>query len=267
MHREEKRKSSYVLFFTLDPNEVSRTTVSPPELARNTPILDILKPTVPIRLRLFRCYVQFAGSCALHKRRTKLYMFETRKERLHTLIASSARGLQFTHHWGLSTGSMISPDLLIERLVRKGYGDRLYFAPAQWDLHRIVFCLNIKICILESLYDGHTSMEPFHALRSQVSSFIRDHLPHVSSSYLKLLSGVDIKCPIVIQYIDEIELMTNSNIIIVRVVRWGDFHSTGTEFHVDNDTICDDWDTSVYERMNSVFSMQMLSRDQSSFSG
>jgi hypothetical protein len=35
-----------------------------------------------------------------------------------TLTASSARGLQSTHHWGFMTGSMISPDLLqINRYV------------------------------------------------------------------------------------------------------------------------------------------------------
>ena len=36
---------------------------------------------------------------------------EVNKQQL-TLMASSARGLQFTHHWGLSIGSMMSPDLL-----------------------------------------------------------------------------------------------------------------------------------------------------------
>jgi hypothetical protein len=34
---------------------------------------------------------------------------------LQTLMASSANGLQFTHHWGFNNGSMTSPDLLDDR--------------------------------------------------------------------------------------------------------------------------------------------------------
>lgn len=43
----------------------------------------------------------------------------------YTLIASSAKGLHFTHHWGFKIGSMISPDLLytnINTYIHQGQG-------------------------------------------------------------------------------------------------------------------------------------------------
>jgi hypothetical protein len=85
--------------------------MTPPELTRNTPVLDVLQPSIPVGFGLFWRDMKLASPGALQAKLAfsivhKLMVMET------TLIASSASGLQFTHHWGLSTGSMTSPDLL-----------------------------------------------------------------------------------------------------------------------------------------------------------
>src|SRR5882762_152531 len=41
---------TYVLLFSFKANKVRRASMAPPELPRNTPVLDILEPTVPIAL-------------------------------------------------------------------------------------------------------------------------------------------------------------------------------------------------------------------------
>ena len=38
----------------------------------------------------------------------------------------------------------------------------------------------------------------------------------------------------------------------------GNFHSSGTEFHVDNDGVRDDWYSAINERMDCKFSVKML---------
>ena len=54
-----------VLILTLDIDEVRGATVTPPELTRDTPVLDALQPPVPLILGLLRLDEEFAGSCAL----------------------------------------------------------------------------------------------------------------------------------------------------------------------------------------------------------
>ena len=56
---------AYILLLSVDVHEVSRATVAPPQLPRYTPILDRLKPAVPVCFGLFGCYDQFACSRAL----------------------------------------------------------------------------------------------------------------------------------------------------------------------------------------------------------
>lgn len=53
------------LFFAFNVDEVSGDTVAPPELARDTPVLDVLEPAVPFVLRLFGLNEDFALASVL----------------------------------------------------------------------------------------------------------------------------------------------------------------------------------------------------------
>lgn len=52
--------------------------------------------------------------------------------------------------------------------------------------------------------------------------------------------------------------MTDSNFIIVSVMGRGNLHSSGTEFHVDNNGVRDNWYSAVNERMDCKFSVKVL---------
>lgn len=135
--------------------------MTPPQLPRNAPILDILQPSVPLCLRGFRGDYQLSSSGSLKLR--QILFCRSYAPRL-TFNASSAKGLQFTHHCGLSTGSMTSPDLL--RTERVSPVSRNHTClPADGDLHRVVLGINEKTSILKGRYDSHPCMEPFHTLR------------------------------------------------------------------------------------------------------
>jgi len=54
-----------VLFDTVDLNKVSRTTVTPPELTTDTPILNAFEPTVPFILGLLGLNIEFPCARAL----------------------------------------------------------------------------------------------------------------------------------------------------------------------------------------------------------
>lgn len=52
--------------------------------------------------------------------------------------------------------------------------------------------------------------------------------------------------------------MTDSNLIIISVVGRGDLHSSGTEFHVNNNGVRDDRYSAINERMDCEFSVEVL---------
>ena len=57
--------------------------------------------------------------------------------------------------------------------------------------------------------------------------------------------------------------MSNSNIIIIRIVRRRDLDGTRSKRHVNDDRIGNDWDAPLKERMDCKFSVQMLSSGMS----
>lgn len=95
--------------------------------------------------------------------------------RVHTRLtfnASSAMGLQFTHHCGLSTGSMTSPDLLCaKKLSLVSFGHTCL--PADGNLHRVILGINEKTGLFKGRHDGYPGVEPFHALRQRQSPSVR----------------------------------------------------------------------------------------------
>ena len=54
-----------LLLLALNVDEVRGNTVAPPELARNAPVLDVLKPAVPLVLGLLGLNEDFAFASAL----------------------------------------------------------------------------------------------------------------------------------------------------------------------------------------------------------
>ena len=52
--------------------------------------------------------------------------------------------------------------------------------------------------------------------------------------------------------------MADSDFIIVPIMRRRDLDSPGTELHVDDDRIHNDWDSAINERVDGKFSVEML---------
>lgn len=53
------------MFLPLDPNKVGGTSVAPPKLSGDTPVLDTLQPAIPFILGRFRVDKEFAGLSSL----------------------------------------------------------------------------------------------------------------------------------------------------------------------------------------------------------
>ena len=109
---------------------------------------------------------------------------------------------------------------------------------ADGDLHRVVLGLDVEPCVLERLDDGHTGVEPLHAL--------------------ELRAGVVVERAIVVEDVDELELVPHADFVVVRVVCGSDLHGTRTKGHVDGDVICHDGDAPVKEGVLREFAVQML---------
>ena len=81
-------------------------------------------------------------------------------------MASSARGLQFTHHWGFSMGSMMSPDLLQKCYVLCFFAKNDFMhAPADGNLHRVVLRLDVQPQLFQFLDNLYARVESLHSLR------------------------------------------------------------------------------------------------------
>lgn len=71
-------------------------------------------------------------------------------------------------------------------------------------------------------------------------------------------SSVCIEGAIVVQNVYEIKLVSYSNIIIVWIVSGSDLHSTRPEGHINDDVVRHDWNTTVYEGMDSKLAVKVL---------
>ena len=78
----------------VDLDNVCGTSVTPPQLARDAPVLDDGHPAVPFILGLLWRNDELAGPCPL----TWPSMTVGHDAGIHTLTASSTSGLQSTHH-------------------------------------------------------------------------------------------------------------------------------------------------------------------------
>lgn len=78
------------------------------------------------------------------------------------------------------------------------------------------------------------------------------------TSNLEFISSVGIESSVVVEDVDEREVMTDSNLVVVSVMCRGNLDSSGTKLHVNNDRVRDDWDSAMNERVDGVFSVKML---------
>lgn len=75
---------------------------------------------------------------------------------------------------------------------------------------------------------------------------------------LEFFPSIRVKGSVVVEDVDERKVMTDSNLIIISVMGRSNLHSSGTEFHVNDNGVRDDWDSAVDERMDGEFSVKML---------
>ncbi len=80
-----------------------------------------------------------------------------------------------------------------------------------------------------------------------------------SPSCLELLSSVLIHRPIIVQDVNKLKIVALSDLVVFVTVRWCNFDSAGTEFHVNSNVIRNDGHaTAGDEGMHSEFAMQVL---------
>jgi len=75
---------------------------------------------------------------------------------------------------------------------------------------------------------------------------------------LEFFPSIEIKGSIVVEDVDEWKAITNSNLIIISVMGGSNLHSSGTELHVDDNGVRDDWESAIDERMDGEFSVKVL---------
>ena len=75
---------------------------------------------------------------------------------------------------------------------------------------------------------------------------------------LEFFPSIGVKGSVVVEDVDEWKAMTNSDLIIISVMGGSNLHSSGTELHVDDNGVRDDWDSAIDERMDGEFSVKML---------
>jgi hypothetical protein len=77
---------------------------------------------------------------------------------------------------------------------------------------------------------------------------------------LELLAGIRVECTVVLEYIDELKVVTFPDLVIVEIVRRSDLDSTGSERHIDDDRVGDDRNASIEEGVQCKLAVQMLRR-------
>jgi len=149
---------------------------------------------------------------------------------------------------------MISPDLLnnVKSVDNRKRQDLL----ANRDLHFVVLSLDIEAELFKSRYNGHPRVEPFHTLQPGVRS---GSTKMIKKTNLELRSSVGVEGAIIIEDVDKFKLVADANLVIIGVVGRGDFHSTSSERHIDDDVVCNDGDFAVGdEGVFSKFAVEML---------
>lgn len=80
----------------------------------------------------------------------------------------------------------------------------------------------------------------------------------VADTDLELITSVCVEGTIVVQDVDEFEVVSYTNFVIVRVVCGSNLHGASTKFHINDDRVGDDRNAAVKEGVLGKLSMQML---------
>lgn len=210
---------THVLILTLDVDEVRRTSVSPPELTRDTPILDTLEPAIPLGFGRLGRDLKFSGACPL----------EVNVDINPPSIRERATYLERLLRQRLT----VHPPLRLE--------DGLYDVPrlaTNRNLHRVVLRLDVQPRVLERLHHSDARVEA----------------PHTS----ELGAGVLVKGPVVVEDVDNRQVVTEPHVVVVRIVPGRDFHGARTEGHVDGDVVSDNGDAAFEEGVFGEFAVEVL---------
>ena len=95
-------------------------------------------------------------------------------------------------------------------------------------------------------------MEPFHSLNKSYRCREKEK-PDIT--HFKLVSGIIVERPIVIQDIYKRKVMPYTNFVVVRIVSGRDLHGSRSKLHIDDDRIRNDWQAAVDERMGGKFTV------------
>jgi hypothetical protein len=151
---------------------------------------------------------------------------------------------------------MISPDLLI--------------GPSGEAQNNVMFAyLQIGICIGLSFVSTYkpasfkawtTATLAWNRFMPYPQSCLRKRLPGtlMKGTHLEPLTRMMIQGSIVVEDVDKVELVPHAYVIIVRIVRRSDFHSSCPKRHIDHDGVGNDWHAAIKERMLGEFSVQVL---------
>jgi hypothetical protein len=150
---------------------------------------------------------------------------------------------------------MISPDLLRDIGQISPY-TRAKGIPADGNLHGVVFRLHVQSSIFQCFDHSIPSVKSFHSL-SKLASGSR-HTIRPKRTDLELLTCIFIECSIIVQDIDKLQFVTHADVIIIRIVGWGDFNSASSKSHVHYDRIRHDGKAALEERMHSECAMKVL---------
>jgi hypothetical protein len=142
-------------------------------------------------------------------------------------------------------GRWTHPDSLVGETTARNPPLRLHNAldqvptlRAHRNTHRVLSVSNIKSLLLHLLDNLNPRMEPLQSL--------------------KLRSSVSVERSVVVEDVDEVEFVTLTDFVVVRVVGGGHLDRSSTERHVDGDRVGDDGEAAVEEGVESELAVEVL---------
>jgi hypothetical protein len=108
---------------------------------------------------------------------------------------------------------------------------------AERDSHGVIDSLNVETLLFESLQDGNAGVEALHS---------------------REFTAVVVQSAVVVQNVDELEAVAFSDFVIIEVVGGGHLDSSGTESHVDNNIVQNNWDPASREGVNDELAVEVL---------
>lgn len=227
---------SHILTLALNPYKVRWTSVAPPKLARDTPVLDTFQPTVPFVLGRLGIDREFSG--------------------FGTLDGFLREGFTIHPPLGLEYGFNDVTRFTVGKVLVYPEIHRSNNAHAQTGI-----CIGLSVVSTykpASFKAVTTATLAWKRFIPFITTLAISYDSSVQLAYLESWSSVLVESTIIIQDVDDGELVSDADFVIVEVVSGSNLHGTGTEFHVDDYVVSDDRDFAVNERVFRKFPMEML---------